>query len=54
MAHLQYLLVVGAWLLVLTHAVRTRVRRRPHRHWMTAIETLREWDTSSEREPVLR
>jgi len=54
MAHLQWLLVLGAWLLVLSHAVRSRVRRRPHRHWLTAIETLRGWDTAAEREPLLR
>jgi hypothetical protein len=46
MAHLQLLLVAVLWLLVGVSAVRARMRRLEDRHFLTALETLRQWDTS--------
>ena len=54
MARLQLLLVVSAWLFVGISVVRAHIRRRPHRHWMTAFETLRGWDAAGEHEPLPR
>ena len=46
MARLQLLVVAVLWLLVAVSAVRARMRRREDRHWLTALETLRQWDTT--------
>lgn len=41
MARLEVLAVAVAWLLVIAAVVRSRVRLRPHQHWLDGLETLR-------------
>ena len=41
MAHVQLLVVVAAWLLVLAVVVRRRVNLRPHEHWLAGLEAMR-------------
>lgn len=47
-ANLQLIVVVAMWLFVGAFAARKRIRQAPHRRWMTALETLREWDRTAQ------
>ena len=45
MANVLMLVLAGLWLAAGSLAVRKRIRQTPHRRWLAALETLREWDT---------